>query len=305
VRRRGRPGKRALALLRVGLATCAEIPELDADDEPLLPALRARSIDPRAAIWDAPDVDWSTFDLVVVRSTWDYAERRRDFLAWARSLPRVLNPPAVLEWSTDKERYLPALAAAGVPVVPTSFVRPGDPFAPPESDFVVKPAVSAGGRSSARFRGGDGRAAAALVRRIHESGRTAMVQPDLGDETETAVVHVDGRYSHAVRRRVPLPSAEAQEVLYLEEEVEPGGAGPADRELAERAIAAAPGPVLYGRVDIAAGCVVELELAEPSLYLSFAAGGEATERFADAIAREAATSQRLRISPENRPTTSQ
>jgi glutathione synthase/RimK-type ligase-like ATP-grasp enzyme len=292
VRRGGRPGKRALALLRVGLATCAEIPDLDADDGPLLPALRARSIDAVAVVWDASDVDWSSFDLVVVRSTWDYAERRDDFLAWARSLPRVLNPPAVLEWSTDKARYLPALAAAGVPVVPTSFVPPGDPFSPPAEGFVVKPAVSAGGRSSARFHGGN-EGAVSLVRRIHESGRTAMVQPDLGDETETAVVHIDGRYSHAVRRRVPLPSAEAEDVLYLEEEVAPGEAGAAERELAGRAIAAAPGPVLYGRVDIAAGCVVELELAEPSLYLSFAAGDEATERFADAIAREAAPSGHL------------
>ena len=131
-----------------------------------------------------------------------------------------------------------------------------------------------------------------------------MVQPDLGDETETAVVHVDGRYSHAVRRRVPLPRTEAEDVLYLEEEVAPGSAGERERELAERAIAAAPGPVLYGRVDIAAGCVVELELAEPSLYLSFAVDGEATERFAAAIAREAAASRRLRIGPESGPTTS-
>ena len=255
-------------------------------------------------MWDEPRIDWAAFDLVVVRSTWDYAERRAQFLDWIASLPRVLNPPAVLAWSTDKERYLTDLAAAprSVPVVPTEFVAPGAAFAPPAEPFVVKPAVSAGGRSSARFGAGDA-SAGALVRRIHTDGRVAMVQPDLGDVTETALVYLDGLYSHAVRRRVPLPRARARDALYLDEELGPGAATRQEQAIAEAALAAAPGPILYGRVDLAAGFVVELELAEPSLYLGFAGG--AAERFAEAIAREAASSQRRRISAENGPTTHQ
>ena len=116
-------------------------------------------------MWDA-DVDWSRYDLVVLRSTWDYAERRDAFVAWARSLPRVLNPVPVIEWNTDKQRYLTDLAAAGVPVVPTEFVAPGEVFSPPDGAFVVKPAISAGGRSSARFDAGDA-SAGSLVGRIH------------------------------------------------------------------------------------------------------------------------------------------
>jgi glutathione synthase/RimK-type ligase-like ATP-grasp enzyme len=254
-----------------------------------------------AAVWDAP-LDWGAFDLVVLRSTWDYAERREAFLRWARSLRQVLNPVPVLEWNTDKERYLGDLAAAGVPVVPTRFVQPGGAFAPPADTFVVKPAVSAGGRSSARFAAGDERAVE-LVRRIHASGRTAMVQRDLGEVTETALVYVDGRYSHALRRRVPLPAAGEQDVLYLEEELAPTQATTSERELAAAALATAPGRVLYGRVDLADGYVIELELAEPSLYLAFGEG--ATERFAEAIAREAAASHRRLISAENGPTTNQ
>lgn len=253
------------------------------------------------AVWDAP-VDWSAFDLVVVRSTWDYPERRDAFLRWARSLSRVLNPVPVLEWNTDKERYLGDLAAAEVPVVPTGFVTPGEAFAPPGEPFVVKPAVSAGGRSSARFAAGDA-GAGELVRWIHASGRTAMVQPDLGDVAETALVYVDGRYSHAVRRRVSLPAAGEHDVLYLNEELGPADASVEERSLAEAALAAAPGRLLYARVDVAGGYVIELELAEPSLYLAF--GDGAAERFAEAIAREAAASQRRRISAEKGPTTSQ
>jgi glutathione synthase/RimK-type ligase-like ATP-grasp enzyme len=251
-------------------------------------------------VWDEAR-DWNEFDLVVVRSTWDYAERRDEFLAWARSLPRVLNAFEVLEWSSDKQRYLTDLERAGVPVVPTAFVGPGEAFAPPPEPFVVKPAVSAGGRNSARFEPSERDAAHALVDRIHADGRTAMVQPFLGDAVETGLVYVDGEYSHAVRRRVPLPRGGDRAGLYLEEGIEPWGASPAERRLAERALAVAPGELLYARVDLMGGAVLELEVCEPSLYLGFGQGS--AERFAAAIA--ATLSQRRRISAEKGPTRSQ
>ena len=234
-----------------------------------------------AAVWDG-DVDWSRFDLVVLRSTWDYAERRAVFLAWARSLPRILNPLPVLEWNTDKQRYLTDLAAAGVPVVPTGFVAPGQVLDAPDGPFVVKPAISAGGRSSARFQAGEDEAASSLVARIHADGRTAMVQPYLGDVEETDLVYIDGGYSHALHRRVPLPAAGDREVFYLDEELRPAQAREQERAVAEAALAVAPGELLYGRVDLVAGVVLELEIAEPSLYLGFGEG--AAERMALAIA---------------------
>src|SRR5207302_10972470 len=125
-RRQARSRERALADL-VGLATCAELPE--GEEAPLLDeALRARRIEPAWAVWNDPGVDWNRFELVVVRSAWDYAERWPEFMRWAEGVTRVENPLPVLRFGVDKERYLPALAAAGVRVVPTEFVRPGDQF---------------------------------------------------------------------------------------------------------------------------------------------------------------------------------
>jgi hypothetical protein len=168
-----------------------------------------------------------------------------------------------------------------VPVVQTSFVPPGAALEVPEGAFVVKPSVSAGGRSSARFSVSDSGAARALVARIHSQGRTAMIQPDLGDVVETDLVYIDGAYSHSLRRRVPLPTADDREVFYLDEELGPAEATSEERRVAEAALAAAPGELLYGRVDLVDGAVLELEIAEPSLYLGF--GDGAVERFADAI----------------------
>jgi hypothetical protein len=135
---------------RVALANCAEVPDGDEDSPALVSALAERGVRARPVVWDDPSVDWQSFDLVIVRSTWDYAERRDVFLAWAESLPRVLNPLPVLRWNTDKH-YLRELAGSGVAVVATTFLEPGERFQAPGERFVVKPAVSAGSRHSASY----------------------------------------------------------------------------------------------------------------------------------------------------------
>ncbi|MFN2471771.1 MAG: RimK family alpha-L-glutamate ligase [Gaiellaceae bacterium] len=275
----------------VALATCAEVPEGDDEAPALVAALVDHGITAVSAVWDSPDEDWSRFDLVVVRSTWDYPERRDTFLAWAAALPRVLNPPDVLRWNTDK-RYLAELADAGVPVVPTQFVEPGEPFSPPSGRVVVKPAVSAGSRHTASH--SDPVQTAEHVERLQGMGRTTMVQPYVGGvdaEGETALIYLGGRYSHTVRKAALLADEQPPgEDLYLEETID--AREPSGEELAagQRAVAALPfdaTSLLYARVDLLptsdGPVVLEVELTEPSLFLGYAAG--AAERLADAIVR--------------------
>jgi glutathione synthase/RimK-type ligase-like ATP-grasp enzyme len=275
--------------VRVALATCASLPGLHEDDRPLLPALAARGVDAAVAAWDDPSVDWAGFDLVVVRSTWDYVGRHAEWLAWARGVPRLANPAEVLAWSTDKT-YLRHLERAGVPVVPTTWVAPGEAYAPPAGEHVVKPTVSAGAADTARYAPGED--SSPHVRRLQEQGRTAMVQPYLAavDEVgETALLFVDGVLSHAARKApVLVPDLDDPEDVEITSRV------PSEAEVAvaERALAALPfdEPQLYARVDLlpSAGgpMVVEVELAEPSLFLTTADG--AAERLADAVVRRAA-----------------
>ena len=231
-------------------------------------------------MWDDPAVDWGRFELVVVRSAWDYAERSAEFLRWAEGVPRIENPLAALRFGVDKEGYLGALAGAGVPVVPTTFVRANEAFVAPAEPFVVKPAISAGGRRSARFDGSDA-TAGELVAEITAARETAMVQPFLAGAAESALVYVDGSYSHSLSRRAALPVGQAEEVLYLEEELGPYDASPAERDVAGAAIAVVPEPPLYARVDLLGGLVLELEVVEPSLYLSY--GDGSADVFAAAV----------------------
>ena len=115
---------------RLALVTCATLPDLDPDDRLLLEPLRHLGVDVTAAIWDDPTVDWAGFDLAVIRSTWDYPARRDVFVDWARRVPRLANPADVIVWNTDK-RYLADLAAAGIPIVPTTWLAPDDSVALP------------------------------------------------------------------------------------------------------------------------------------------------------------------------------
>jgi glutathione synthase/RimK-type ligase-like ATP-grasp enzyme len=279
----------------VALATCALVPDLDDDEGLVIPALAKHGVVAVPAVWDDRSVDWDRYDLVVVRSAWDYAERRAEFLEWTASLARVLNSHAVLEWNTDKV-YLRDLASRGIRVVPTIWAEPGDDAAAlslPDGDLVVKPAVSAGARNTARYRAQDQAVARIHVDRLLAAGRTVMVQPYVGSvdvRGETALLHFAGVYSHAINKG-PLLTQPGRITEGLWEPERISAAQPADdeRALAEAVLDALPWPrheLLYARVDVVRGAdgrpeVLELELAEPSLFLGQSTA--AAERFADAI----------------------
>jgi glutathione synthase/RimK-type ligase-like ATP-grasp enzyme len=290
---------------RVALATCLHFPDGDADDAGLPEAIGG---DVRFAIWDDPTVDWSSFDAVVVRSTWDYQERRDQFLTWARGIgDRLINPPEILAWNTDK-RYLRELAEAGLPVVPTELVAPEERFAAPAAgEYVVKPTVSAGSRDTARFgapghdRDADAARAASLVEAIQASGRTAMVQPYVASvdaRGETALLFFDGAFSHAIHKGPLLErGADPTSEVFAAETILPREPSAAERAVAEQVLAhvadrfgggAAPA---YARVDVVedddgAPLVLELELTEPSLF--FAGEPGRLLQFAAAIRRRMA-----------------
>ncbi len=279
---------------RIALATCRPRPAGDDDSGPLLAACAAAGLDPEWRIWDDPAVDWSSYDLVVVRATWDYAARRDDFTAWAASVPRLANPADVIAWNTDKT-YLRELAAAGVPVVPTAWLRPGAPGDWPDwPDLVVKPTISAGSQDTARYGPAERHRARAHADRLLGAGRPVMVQPYLAgidSAGESMLVHLGGGYSHGFRKEAILRPGEpaGTGALFRPEQVSARKPTAAERAVAEAALAVVPGGpgrLLYARVDLLpdeAGdpVVIELELTEPSLWLSSAPGS--ADRLAAAI----------------------
>lgn len=276
-------------MLQVALATAAQLPDLDEDGAALLEALDAEGVQAAPVVWDS-GADWAAYDLVVVRSTWDYDRRREQFLAWAASVPRLANPADVLAWNTDKT-YLQALASAGVPVVETTWLVPGDVFTPPAGPYVVKPTVSAGARDTAAYDGGAD--ATAHVQRLLAAGRPVMVQPYLPQVEvlgETSVLCFEGEVSHAASKSALLQvGAGVRNDIDSRAFVTPAEPTRAQVDLAKAALAVVGQPLLYARVDLVPGpdgpLLLELELTEPSLFLRHAEG--ATARFAAAVRRRA------------------
>jgi hypothetical protein len=287
---------------RIALATAADFPDLDEDGPVLLAALQRLGLAAEPAIWTDEAVDWSSYDAVVVRCTWDYFRRRDEFLAWADrvgSVTRLANSADVLRWNTDKT-YLSELADAGLPVVDTTWLRPGDTFvAPQEGEYVVKPAVSAGSNDTNRYVAGlhDAIATEHASRLLAEE-RVVMVQPYLDQVDsagETALLYFAGELSHAIRKAALLTPAMAElDAAYRPETITPRQPSAAERDVAERVldtVAALRGwpreQLTYARVDLVPGpdstpTLIELELAEPSMFLVHDEG--AADRFAAAIA---------------------
>ena len=274
---------------RLALVTALDVlrGRLDEDMAPL----RAALPEAEEAAWDDPAVDWRRYDLAVIRSTWGYMDRLPAFLDWidrASRAVRLLNPPDVLRRNTDK-RYLRDFERAGVPIVPTHVVEPGQEVEIPfDGEVVVKPAVGAGSIDVSRH--GAAPAAVAAARRLLAAGRAVLIQPYLKDvdrDGETGLVFIDGRYSHAIRKGPMLrPAAEKVGGLFVKEEISRRDPSAAERALAERVLAAAGPALLYARVDLAPGPrLLEFEATEPSLFLSTAPGSAA--RLAEAIRRRA------------------
>ncbi|MEP7178586.1 MAG: hypothetical protein ABI775_05820 [Pseudonocardiales bacterium] len=285
--------------MTVVLTTCATLPGGDEDGAALLAALAARGVAARWQVWNDPAARWGE-DLVVVRCTWDYTSDRDGFLTWAQSVPRLANPVEVISWNSDKA-YLHDLDDAGVPVVPTTFVAPGQTAIWPASgEFVVKPSVGAGSMGAGRFAQDATEAAHAHVASLHNAGQIVLIQPYLSDVDtagETALIYVDGRFSHAIRKGAMLPPQVVSNpldeasggTLYMSEQVAVRQPSAAELALGEQVIRMVRerlgGDLLYARVDLlptpAGPVLIELELTELSLFLAY--GDGAADRFADAI----------------------
>ncbi|MGW1716591.1 ATP-grasp domain-containing protein [Streptomyces sp. NPDC002156] len=275
-------------MVRIAIVTYDPRPgtSKDRDLPVLVRELTAAGADTAAVYWDDPDIDWASFDLALVRSTWDYTWRAEEFAGWLErcgKLTRVANPVGVLRWNMDK-RYLGELAAAGVPTVPTTYLAPGDaPDLPDDREYVVKPTSGAGARYAARYTPEGRETAVRHLARMHAEGFTAMVQPYVGsiDVTgERALQFFGGRLLHASRKGAVLaPGAAYDDDKVAHPDLEVWGLAPAEVALAERALAVVPdnSSLLYARVDLVLGddgepLVMELELIEPNLFLDLHPG---------------------------------
>ena len=314
----GQPSNRALESRQVAYLSMSDLTGFYAYDHLSFPALAALGWEGSQVAWDQPNTDWGQYAAVVIRSTWDYQRRAEEFLQVLAAIERsgtvLLNSLAIVRWNIDKQ-YLRDLERRRVPIVPTEWMPKldaGEVLLPlferwQTEELVVKPTVGANADDTFRLRcdsfrrrndalvlGQASGATWAEAERIFRS-RPLMVQPFLQsivDEGEYSLFYFDGKFSHAVLKQPAVGDFRVQE--------EHGGQiaatqpSPELLQAGQRAMAALPEQVLYGRVDLVRipggqWGVIEIELIEPSLYFPY--DPSSIERFAVALDRRLRQSQ--------------
>ncbi|RNC82376.1 MAG: hypothetical protein ED559_11520 [Phycisphaera sp.] len=252
------------------------MPEPDPDQQLMLDLLEGSGLDVSLDAWDDESVDWSRFDLCVLRSTWNYHARPDSFIEWcegAAGASRLKNSVDVVRWNIHKA-YLLELESEGLPIVPTAILKRGDEHQLQAvcgergwNDVVVKPCVSAGSANTRRF-GIEQFDAGELFLRELASERDVMIQPFMKSVEaggERAAIMLGGELTHAIEKAPRFHDddesvSEAKEVTGIE------------CEMLESALKCVPGDVLYARLDTMKGdngelLISELEIIEPSLFL--------------------------------------
>jgi len=259
------------------LASARDLIKPDLDTPLLEAALAARGVDVRTAPWDDETAGWDGAALVAIRSTWDYFDRRPEFVDWVDQVAaatRLVNPADVVRWNSAKT-YLADLGAKGVPILPTAFLSHGadadlqaEALAGFDAEVVVKPAVGGGARGALRAPAGSPEAAAHVADLVTTGD--VLVQPYEPTVAvgEDSLIFLGGVFSHAVRK---VPAAGD----YRVQEQYGGTVAPIEptylqEQVAAAVLAAVPAQLAYARVDLVRPgepALMELEVIEPELFL--------------------------------------
>ena len=287
---------------KIAFATCTTLhglpPEKSA--EIMQPYVASAGIELATHQWDDIRVNWSDFDAVILRSTWDYHIRLPEFLVWIMSLENehipLWNPPDAVRWNSIKT-YLRDLAAKNISIVPTVFLDAGTKVDLSEimmrekwHEAVIKPMVAASAYNTWHVSSDNtAESQSRLESLLTENGMLIQrYMPEITSEGEWSLVYFRDAFgkitfSHAIVKH-PAPGDMRVQSEY-------GGTvspkQPSDDLLAQaqKLLDAIPYIWLYARVD---GIytekqfyLMELELIEPDLFLGY--HPDAPKHFANAL----------------------
>ena len=273
---------------RVAILRCGKLPsfvtweipnleELFEEDKLLQHGFEEHGVQAQPVVWNQPGIDWSQFDLALIRSTWDYMDEKEQFLRVLSQIEasscRLFNPLEAVRWNIDKH-YLFDLKEWDVPIIPTlqaSDVRPNMVamlFANSQTQTVIlKPTVGLGGSHSYRVPV-DELTNKLEALRTSEPGREYLVQPfieDIVSEGEWSYIYFNRKLSHVLLKK-PAPGDYRVQGIYggIIQLADPS---PQDLAQAESVIAKLPFDLLYARLDFVRVegqlAIIEVELIEP------------------------------------------
>lgn len=266
--------------MRIAIATCRKKPEGTNDDLLLTAALKAKGHAPVNAMWSDPSIEWSKFDLCLLRSPWDYYERLPEFLQWAEKISTqttLLNPLETIQANAEKD-YLLDLEIKGLPIVPSQVFASRECALSAASELlrtapiIVKPTVSGGSYLTYVVR--NEHELEPAIQKVLAHGKL-LLQPYLPTiETEGEVslmyfrVGKNWEYSHSVLKTAAKGEFRVQTDFGGKVELyEPS---PKVTALANRILETLDPKDIYVRIDLVdwktEPKIGELELIEPALF---------------------------------------
>ena len=251
------------------------------EDALLSKLLQELGISHQLLAWSDPDVDWSQFTHVLIKSTWDYFDYYPEFLAWLDKLQAlgtsVLNPVATLRWNSSKN-YLLELKAKGYPCVAGQILPKGTVISLEElhdaiqaDTLVVKPLVSGGAKNTLKISRGAGKEMEQKIASLLQE-EDFLVQPYIPEIVavgEYSLIFFNAEFSHAVLKSPAVDDFRVQHYFGgTIQEIQPDSSMLASAQALVDTFAK---DSLYARVD---GVeidglfhLMELELIEPYLFL--------------------------------------
>jgi glutathione synthase/RimK-type ligase-like ATP-grasp enzyme len=280
--------------MKIAILTCQKLPDLTKNDQLLIPALAKVTITATTVIWDDKTVDWTNFDYLIFRNTWDYFEKEAEFNLWLEHIEQLgiktLNPIAIIKKNKHKF-YLREMEKQGIKILPTIFIDKTDQLDLDKSmpshwkKAVIKPAFSAGSYQTEVFESIDIQKINTCYKEVASEKELLLQEfmPEIQTLGETSIIFFNKKFSHAVNKK-PITGDFRIQVQFGGQYtlVQPSA------ELVEKAqqiVNTFDGELLYARVD---GIVInnelhlmEVECIEPDLYFNLSEGS--LERFVSAI----------------------
>ena len=280
--------------MKIALLTCEKLPNLNPEDQKIIPALAKHNIEASAVIWSDKTINWTDFDYLIFRNTWDYFEKESEFKIWLDHIEKqgikTLNPIEVIKHNIHKF-YLRDLEKQGISILPTVFMNKTDTLNLAEvlpshwKKAVIKPAFSAGSYLTEVFE-------VFQIQAINEKYKSIAAEkelllqefmPEIQTLGETSFIFFNKKFSHAVNKK-PVDGDFRVQSLF-------GGkytlVQPSAEliEKAQKVVNTFQEKLLYARVD---GIVIEEELylmeiecIEPDLYFNLSENS--LNRFVTAI----------------------
>lgn len=278
----------------IAFVTCSAKPNFAVDDLSTVDVLKSKGLIVLPIPWDADVVDWKSFDLVVIRSCWNYHLHPEKFIQWLNHMEsqqvKLNNSVSNVKWNLHKG-YLQELELRGVPLPETICLKKGAVanlsqliWEKKWEKAVVKPAISATAFNTFLV---SNQEAPTLQSKFAEQVLKAdtllqKFMPEVQQEGEWSLIFFNKKFNHCVIKRPASKDFRVQNEF----------GGSADLaspplfvlEQAQKILSLIDEPLLYTRVDGVISnnqfLLMELELIEPTLFL---VEGKAATRFADAI----------------------